>query len=303
MNPFRSRSGFWNIFAAIPVVALIATAATLAGCTKPAAPAALPDPLRVGVLPDQSRENLTAIYTPLVRHLGATLGVRAELVIPATYKELGEKFHRGELDIALFGGATFVEAERRNGAVPLAMRIIDRRFTSIVIARAGLEGKFPGDFRGRSFLFGAAASTSGHRMPRYFFARMKLEPEKFFASVAHRPNHDAVIAAVSEGRADLGVVSGQLFRQHIDEGAVDPQRFRLVWESPPYGDYVWAVPPRVMVEQRALILDAFLALDSANPAHQKIMSPLGARAYVPATREDFTLVREVVTGHPEYSHP
>ncbi len=275
-------------------------AVLLSGCGEPDAPR-LPDPLRVAVVPDQARERLEKKYAPLVRYLGDTLGVRAELVIPGTYEELGERFHRGEVDLALFGGVTFVQAERRDGAVPLAMRVIDRHITSIVIAHAGQAGKFPEDFRGRSFLFGAQASTSGQWIPRYFFDQMKLVPEKYFASVTNRPNHDAVVAAIQEGQADAGVVNGLVLRQLIAEGLADPGRFRQVWESPPYADYVWAMPARLPPALRTRLRDAFLSLEAENPEHQKILAPLGARAYVPATRTDFELVRRVVTGKPQYS--
>ena len=266
--------------------------------------AAVPSPpatLRIGVLPDQAREQLQAIHLPLVRYLGDALGLRAELVIPGTYEDLVERFHRREIDLAYFGGATFVQAERQDGALPLVVRVIDRHFTSIVIARAGLAGRFPDDFRGRSFLFGAPSSTSGHVMPRHFFEQMGLVPEKYFASVAHLANHDAVIAAVQAGRADAGVVNGSVLSRRIAEGACDPRRFRQVWESPSYADYVWAVSPRLSPALRGRLRDAFLALDADRPEHGRIMAPLGARAYVPATRADFDLIRAVVIGASGYS--
>lgn len=212
-------------------------------------------------------------------------------------------FHRGELDLALFGGVTFVRAERRDGAVPLVMRVIDRHFSSVVIARAGLEGEFPGDFRGRSFAFGPVSSTSGNHMPRHFFDQAGWDPEKLFGSVTHQANHDAVIAAVGEGRADLGLVNSQVFRQRLADGSVEPRRFRVMWETPHYSDYVWAAPASMPVEIRSRLRLAFLNLDIHHPAHREFMAPLGARSYVPATRADFNLARERVTGSATYAQP
>ena len=272
----------------------------LAGC-KGIAPPAMPDPLRVGVLPDQTRERLEAIYTPLVRYLGETLHVRAELTIPASYEDLGERFHRRELDLAFFGGATFIAAERRDGAAPLVARTIDLHFTSIVIARQGIDGSFPDDFRGRSFVFGPRASTSGHLMPRHFFAELPLTPEAFFKSVAYLENHDAVIAAVLEGRADMGVVNGPVLRRRMAEGAVDPERFRQVWESPPYPDYVWAVQAALPTEISLRLQEAFLGLDAANPEQARILDALGTAAYLPATRASFAPIRQALPAQPAHA--
>ena len=51
------------------------------------------------------------------------------------------------------------------------------------------------------------------------------------------------------------------------------------------------------------LCDAFLTLDDQDQAHAKILVSLDARAFVPATREDFNLIRQVVTGTAEYPRP
>jgi len=274
----------------------------LCGCEEPLPPA-VPDPLRVGVVPYQPKERLEDVYGPLVRYLGKALGVRAELVIPDSFTEFEEMFHNKELDLALFGAVTFIQEEHRDGAVPLAMRILDRHIVSVVITRAGVEGKFPDDFRGRSFCFGERLSTSGNWMPRYFFGQKNLVPEKFFGSVTTMPHHDAVIAAVQDGRVDAGVVSAMLLRRRFETGAIDPRRIRLLWESPGYADYVWAVPRQFPIPLRARIRDAFLALDPGTPEHQSVLSPLETRAFIPATRADFDQMRQIVIGGSEHSRP
>jgi phosphonate transport system substrate-binding protein len=277
-------------------------AAGLAGCRPSAAPPA-PDPLRVGMSVAHRGAELKASYAPLVQHLGKRLGVRTEMILVPTAGELAERFHRGEIDLAHFSGVDFVLAERRDGAAPVAMRPVDVRCHSIVIVRAGLAGKFPDDLRGRSFVFGPAVSTSGHGMPRHFFAQMSIVPEEFFGAVRHLATHDEVIAAVVEGRADAGVVNGPLLRRRIDTRAVDPGRFRQAWVSPPYSDYVWAVPARFARGWGERLLDAFLALDADNPEDNRILAPLAAGAFVPAARADFDHVRQAVTGYAGKDRP
>jgi len=263
----------------------------------------MPNPLRIAAGTGQNTPQIRDSYAPLLRYLSETLGVKTTLIIPSSYDELIARFHRGEIDLAFFSGVYFVQAEQQDGAIPLVMRMIDRHATSTIITRSGVEGNFPEDFRGRSFAYGPRTSTSGSRMPQYFFKQMRLQPEKIFGSVTNFKSHDAVIAAVVEGRVDLGVVDGPLLRKRVDWNAVDPGQIRVVWESPPYTDYVWAVPSRLSPELRNRIRDAFLQFDFANPDQEKILKFLGDRAYVPATREDYNLIRTIVTGSPNYSPP
>lgn len=271
-------------------------AISLSGCAQRDAPPLPPDPLRIAVRPDKTKETLEATFGPLTRYLGEALGVRAEMVIPKSYEDLRERFHRGEAELALFGGADFVEAEQRDAAIPLVRRVIDRKFTSVAIARSGLEGGFPEAFRGRRFVLGALDATSDHVIPRKFLLAMNVAPERLFGSVDYLVDDDAVIAAIVEGEADAGLVNGHLLRRRMSEGALDPTRFQQVWESPPYCDRVWATPARLSQEIRMRLTDAFLALDISNPAHEKILAPLEARVYVPATRADFEEVRAAMAG-------
>jgi ABC-type phosphate/phosphonate transport system substrate-binding protein len=50
-------------------------------------------------------------------------------------------------------------------------------------------------------------------------------------------------------------------------------------------------------QTRALLLDAFLALDASDPQHRAILRSQGANAYMPAASGDFTLVRKAVRLH------
>ena len=78
--------------------------------------------VHIGVLPDQSDELLRKRYAPLLGFLSIETGAVVELVVPGSYEELVRLFGEGKIDVALFGGATFVNANALHGAVPLVMR-------------------------------------------------------------------------------------------------------------------------------------------------------------------------------------
>lgn len=277
-GPGRPRRGPW--------LALALLVAGLAGACAPE-DASPPSRLRVGVLPDQERAALDDRYGPLLVHLAETLDLDVELRVPADYAALVEAFRAGEVDLAYFGGATFVQAHRTAGAVPLVMRDVDAEFTSYFIASQDDEGGEIRAFAGRPFAFGSALSTSGHLMPRYFLHRMGIVSERFFGEVLYSGSHDQTVYWVRDGRAALGAVNAEIFAAMIRDGRLAPGAVRIVWETPLYADYVWAVRPAFGEAFRLRLRDAFLELAPGHEGHRDILRRMGSDGFLPASIGDF----------------
>ncbi len=172
----RSRAGQYTALRSIfTAFALFTVGIFSTGCTEEA-----PDVLRVGLLPDQSSEELRKRYAPVFDRVAATAGIRYELVIPGTYNELVELFDTKKVDIAYFGGFTFAKAQKQSNARPLVMRDVDREFKSVLLVSATNPATSIEDLKGQSFSFGSRLSTSGHLMPRHFFTEKGIDAEKFF---------------------------------------------------------------------------------------------------------------------------
>jgi len=125
-----------------------------------------PSVLRVGILPDVSEENLRKRYGPLLNHLSAKTGFDLNLVLPTDYGDLVRLFRENKVDLAYFGGLTFVQAQVFYNAEPLVMRDVDTRFTSWFLVRKSDPARNLADLKGKVFSFGSRLSTSGHLMPR-----------------------------------------------------------------------------------------------------------------------------------------
>jgi phosphonate transport system substrate-binding protein len=246
------------------------------------------------VLPDESEESLRKRYAGLLAHLSEQLGVPVELHVPHDYASLVSSFSGGEIDLAYFGGVTFIRAKRLHHAIPLVMRDVDLRFTSYFFARLDVPGDAVADFRGRSFSFGSELSTSGHLMPRHFLRRMDIVPEQFFASVAYSGGHDQTAYAVRDGRVDLGAANAEIVEKMQRDGRLDRGEIRIVWITPPYADYVWAARPELSEAFRRRLRDAFLSLDPGNEHHAKVLSGMGTGGFLPASDEDFALLERTM---------
>ncbi len=270
---------------------LLATCVVVCGCTADSPNDVIPDTIRVAVLPDQAPANLRVRHEPLLAYLGDTTGIEFELVIPADYSDLLRRFETGEVDLAWFGGLTFVNAERQVNAVPLVLRDVDVQFTSCYLASASIAYSSIAAFEGDSFSFGPELSTSGHLMPRYFLLQQGVVPEEFFSSVRHASGHDHTALWVADGTVALGVANCVIVQSLFANGQLSNDEVRIIETTPPYSDYVWAAQQSMTESTRGVILDAFLALDATAPEHLDILRLQGANTYLPAGSDDFALVR------------
>jgi phosphonate transport system substrate-binding protein len=276
-----------------PALVLVLYICLLAACTdqEPARPGVL----RIGVLPDSAPDILKAKYKPLVDYLQGETGIPSKLIIPADYEELLTMFHNQAIDLAFFGGYTYVIAHERDHAVPLAMRDVDLQLTSQFLVRADNPATSLEDLKGKRFAFGSDLSTSGHLMPRYFLRERGIVPEKFFSETLYSGAHDRTAYWVRDGKIDAGVANSKIIRNMFADGKLDEHDIRILWETPPYSDYVWAIQINIDPVLRQQILDSLLSLSIDNPKQRLMLEAMNVqRKFLPALDKDFTVTREAI---------
>lgn len=252
-----------------------------------------PGVIRVGVLPDQSPDILRQRYDPLLAYLSAETGLPFELVVPENYTLLLEMFDTEAVDLAYFGGLTFLKAQEQYGAQAIAMRNVDTRFHSYFLARADDPRNDLKDFRGATFAFGSRLSTSGHLMPRHFMLHENLDPETWFTKIAYSGAHDRTAFLVRDEVADLGVANGEIVEAMFRDGRLRQDEVRILWRTPPYSDYVWALRAgidRTLVDKISM---AFLKLAPYDEKYGEILHRQGAENFLPVPASDFEALRNI----------
>ena len=255
---------------------------------------AVPSVVRVGVLPDMNAEDLRKRYSPLLKYLSKETGLDFRLVLPADYAELLHLFRNGEVDLALFGGLTFVQASSAYQAQPLVMRDVDTRFVSMFVVRQNDTAIQITDLKNKVLAFGSRLSTSGHLMPRYYLQNeWQITPEQFFDQIVYSGAHDKTAYMVLEGEADIGAVNAEIMRGMLRDGRLKQGDLRVIWETPPYADYVWAVPRYLDEGIKTQLRDAYLQLDMSDEHHRKVLEGLGAHSFLPAGSRVFQPLRNI----------
>ncbi len=282
---------------ALRILILLSLAVNLAGCSPSDTPGSTGEAIGVltlGVLPDEAPARQRRKYAPLIEAIRSKTGLDARLQLPTSYAKLVESFSNAEVDIAYFGGYTFARAHELYGAVPLVMRDIDARFVSYVVVRSNDKARELRDLAGRSFAFGSRLSTSGHIMPRYYFDQLGIHPESHFSEVRYSGAHDRTIQWVIDDAVDAGVANGQIVEQFLDSGHEDRASLKVIWQTRPYVDYVWAAQPSMSQKTRHAVMDAFLSMSKDASPGREFLSDVGAGFFVPASIDDFDELRGAI---------
>jgi phosphonate transport system substrate-binding protein len=243
---------------------------------------------RVTAIPDESPTELARKATPLMKYLEGQLGMKVEFTPVTDYAAAVEALVNRKVDLAWFGGFTFVQANVRSGGkvIPIAQREEDEKFRSVFIT-GDPAIKQLSDLKGKDLSFGSQSSTSGHLMPRSFLLQAGLNPEKDFRRVAYSGAHDATIAAVAAGKVQAGALNISVWDKFVQDKRVDPTKVFVFYTTPTYYDYNWTVHADMPVAQREKLTQALLGLSRNDAAGKEILELQRATRFVPTAVDNY----------------
>ena len=243
---------------------------------------------RITAIPDESPTELARKAAPLVKYLEGKLGAKVEFTPVTDYAAAVEALVNKQVDMAWFGGFTFVQANQRSGGkiIPLVQREEDEKFRSVFITTDPAI-KSLADLKGRDFSFGSQSSTSGHLMPRSFMLAGGLDPDQHLKRVAYSSAHDATAAAVASGKVAAGVLNISVWDKLVAEKKVDPAKVRVFYTTPPYYDYNWSVHADMPAARREALARAFTELTPASAEGKEILELQRATRFLPTKAENY----------------
>ena len=243
---------------------------------------------RITAIPDESPTELARKAAPLVKYLEQKLGMKVEFTPVTDYAASVEALANKQVDMAWFGGFTFVQAHQRSGgkAVPLVQREEDEKFRSVFITTDDAI-KSLADLKGKNVSFGSQSSTSGHLMPRSYLLAAGVDPDRDFKRVAYSGAHDATAAAVASGKVDAGALNISVWEKLVADKKIDPAKVRVFFTTPVYFDYNWTVHADMPAAQRETLTKAFIDLSKSTPEGREILELQRATRFVPTKVENY----------------
>ena len=251
-----------------------------------------PEVLRVGLIPNQNPESVEAQYEPFGDYLSEQLGREVELTVPTSYNAVVEAMANDELDLAYYGGLTYVQARERAEVTPLVTEINprtgDTTYRSVIIVPADSQVQEVSELRGKDFAFGSVSSTSGSLYPAIMLRDVGgVDYRTDLGNFNYTNGHDATAQAVANGQVDAGGVEDRILYNLQEEGTIDPDSVRVIEESTPIEGYPWVVRDALPEDLKEDIAQALLNID--DPA---LLDLLRAQGYERVEAGDYDYVEE-----------
>jgi phosphonate transport system substrate-binding protein len=249
-------------------------------------------------IPDEDETRLVERFSQYAKYFEGKLGVSVKYLPVKSYPAAVTAFTNNQVQFAWFGGLTGVQARLAvPGSQALAQGAEDVEFKSYFIAHAStglkLAQEFPKDIEGKTFTFGARASTSGRLFPEHFIRQaLGKEPDKVFSRVGYSGDHSRTIQLVQSGAYQIGVLNHLVWNQEVKTGKVDGKAVSVIWETPTYPDYHWVA--RGDIDKTfgpgftGRLQAAILSVDDP-----KLLAVFDRSKFIAAKNDDYKVIEEV----------
>ncbi len=253
--------------------------------TRPAKPRVL-----IGLIPELNIFKQKARFLPLGKYLTRKIGVPVEFTILSRYGNIIESFQSERMDGAFFGSFTGALAIEKLGVIPLARPVnLDGSSTyhGHLFVRADSGIKTIKQLRGKRMAFVDRATTAGYVFPLAELRKAGIKsPDGFFGEYYFTGSHDAAIAAVLEGKADVGAAKHSVYdRMRRENPAVDGE-LSVIADSPPVPSNGLCVRRDLDLVLQASLKQALLDLEK-DPAGAAVLAEFGALRFIETTAEDY----------------
>ena len=251
-----------------------------------------------GVIPRDNPRILYEKYQPLLDYLAANTPYTYELVLKKNYEDTVNALGSGDMDVALLGPLTYLEARAKYGAVSILKpkgANGDARYRTVIITKKGSALKQLSDLKGKSVAFSASKSTSGNLIPRYLLANSGLHLSDL-GRYANFDYHDSVVKAVLKGQQDAGAVRDSVARKYSKLG------IEIIAESEPIPTGPLVAGPGTPYAVIENIKRALLALNPDDQDHKKILQRLDddlKSGFIDASDADYADIRSKINAVPK----
>ena len=188
-------------------------AALFAGILLAATPAFADLKLYFGLYTSDKPTTVVRMFTPLIDALEAEMSrkmgepVSINIHLAKTYEQGLDDLVTGKVDFARFGSISYVLAKQAHPALRLLVTEShkgEKRLSGVIAVRADSPIQSVGELKGKAFAFGNENSTTGRYLSQLYLLENGIHAkdlERF--EYLHR--HDAVAAAVAQGRFDVRI--------------------------------------------------------------------------------------------------
>lgn len=201
-----------------------------------ALPVVADDVVRIGVLSFRPKPQTLEQWQPLAAALQAKMPERKFEVQVFTYPELNAAVAARQLDFVLTNPGHYVLLSRKFALSSPIATLLNRgpgstslaTFGGVIITRADTPVRTLADLSGRKIAAVDSESLGGYQIQAYELKESGLPLPGREQMVLTGAPHDKVVAAVLDGRAEVGFVRTGVLEKLVAEGRLAENRLRIV---------------------------------------------------------------------------
>ena len=225
--------------------------------------------------------------TPLTKYLSDTLKRPVTLKLSPNLPAAVDEVSNGNVELAYLTPVAYLKA-RTKGDAQLVVKMLTNKkpsFQLMIAVRQDSPIKRVQDLNGKTFAFGDKAAILQRAV--VVGAGMPLENLGDYKFIGH---YDNIAKGVANGDFDAGIL------KDTTAAAWQKKGLRPLYRSPPLPPYNIVASSKVDAKLLKQIRQAFLSLDTKNPAHKKVIQALDDEydGFAPARDSDYDVVRRLI---------
>ncbi|AFY56217.1 phosphonate ABC transporter, periplasmic phosphonate binding protein [Rivularia sp. PCC 7116] len=264
------------------------------------------DQLKFGIVSMESQANQKPAWEPFIKEMEKQIGVAIKPYYVTQYSGVIEAMAAGDVQLAWYGGKSYIEAAKRSNAEVFAQTINHdgtTGYTSHLIvnknnpiaAEAKALGKNKGDeyvinnAKKLSFAFNEPNSTSGFLVPSYYiFTQNKINPKEAFKRLIYSGSHEATALAVANNQIDVATNNSESLSRLEGINPEARKKIEVIWTSELIPSDPIAYRKDLPENLKSKIKDFFYTFKD-----EEVLQPLKWRGFVAAEDKTWDTIREL----------
>lgn len=205
--------------------------------------------INFGIISTESQAHQKPIWEPFIEAMSAEFGIPVKAFYATQYAGVIAAMAVGKVDLAWFGGKSYIEAAARANAEAFALTVADdgsKGYYSHLITN--VDNPWVKDINldkekgykyvlenasKLTFAFNDPNSTSGFLVPDYYiFAQNNINPKEEFKRLIFAGNHEAAALAVANNRVDVATSNDKALSRLEKINPAAWKKIKVIWTSP-----------------------------------------------------------------------